>query len=48
MHWNSHLESRSVNDEDSVTTGASKKPPTEDEIVALRRIVEDVLAKPSN
>ena len=37
-----------MNDEDSVTTGASKKPPTESEIVALRRIVEDVLAKASS
>ena len=47
-HWNSRLESGGVNDEDSVTTGASKKPPTESEIVALRRIVEDVLAKASS
>ena len=47
-HWNSRLESRGVNDEDSMTTGASKRPPTENEIVALRRIVEEVLAKPSN
>jgi hypothetical protein len=46
--WNSRLESRGVNDEDLVTTGASRRLPTENEIVTLRRIVEDVLAKPSN
>ena len=45
-HWNSRLESRGVNEEDSVTTSASNRPPTEDEIVTLRRLVEAVLAKP--
>ena len=47
-YWNSRLESRGVNDEDSVTTGASNRPPTEDEIVTLSRLVEGVLANPSN
>jgi hypothetical protein len=42
-HWNSRLESRGGNDEDSVTTASSNRLPTEDEIARLRRIVERVL-----
>jgi len=46
-HWNSRLESSGGNDEDSVTTASANRSPTEDEIARLRRLVEDVLARPS-
>ena len=43
-HWKMTLE-RGANDEDSVTRSAEHRPPSEDEVAALRRIIDDVLGR---
>jgi hypothetical protein len=44
-HWKTTLESSAEDDESSVTRSAEHRPPTEDEIAALRRIIDDVLKR---
>ena len=46
-HWIMRLESRG-DDQDAETTSAVSRPPTEHEIVMLRRIVDDMLSKQEN
>ena len=43
-HWKMTLESN-ANDEESVTRSAEHRPPSEDEVAALRRIIDDVLSR---
>lgn len=45
-HWISVLETQPGADE-GVTRSAEQRPPTDDEIAALKRIVEDVLRRPT-
>ena len=46
-HWIMRLESRGE-DQDAETTSAVSRPPTEHEILMLRRIVDDMLSKRTN
>ena len=45
-YWKTMLESPPGDDNDkSVTRSAEHRPPTTDEVAALRRIIEDVLSR---
>ena len=44
-HWHTVLESDPEDDEKSVTKSAERRPPTAEEIAALRQIIADVLSR---
>ena len=44
-HWHTILETRPGEEDSSITRSAEHRPPSADEIAALRRIVDDVLRR---
>jgi hypothetical protein len=44
-HWKTTLETDPDDTEKSVTRSAERRPPTENEVAALRRLIDEVLAR---